>query len=166
MTTATAPLAEWPKDREGLCAALVLGGYGAEPVVRAWFDFARRAEMERRIDVSGWPILSTRDTITLIREWGKTLREVGEIIAWWSRFWRQEASWQGHARGVLRACQRRSRGEPSAELVESVKLWAAGANTTAAVCRWTRELSDGAIQTTAVAGIERLAAMLERGRCS
>lgn len=158
---------EWPKDREKLYA--VLGGDGAEPAVRAWFDFARRAEKERRIEATGWPVLSTRDTITLIREWGKTLREVGEIIAWSSRSWRQEARWEQNARRVLNTHRRRSRGEPSepsAEMVECVKLWIAGAGTTATACKWSRELGAELIQTTAVGGIERIAAMLERGRCS
>jgi hypothetical protein len=144
-------------------AALVLGGYGADPVVRAWFDFARRAETERTIDASGWPVLSTRDTITLIREWGKTLRDVGEVIAWWSRTWRQEASWQQNGRRVLGAYQRRSSGEdPSAEMIESVNLWVAGAYTTAAVCRWTLELGDEDLSAAALAGIEQLAAKLEK----
>lgn len=169
-THAEVSVSEWPKDREGLYAALVLRGHGAEPVVRAWFDFARRAERERRIDASGWPVLSRRDTVTLIREWGKTLRELGEIIAWWSRSWRQEASWQQNARHVLSVHERRSRNEPSvepsAEMAESVKLWVTGAHTTDRVCWWARELGEEALQTAALAGIERIAARLERGRCS
>jgi hypothetical protein len=147
------PVAGARRELQALCTAC---GYAADPIVRAWFALARRAETGRVVDLSGWPVLSTRDTFVLVRGWGKTLRDLGEPVA--DLAW----LWESRARDRLfRFAQEPLRG-PTDPCFASVKLWADGVHRASHVAVAAR--SQAALGAVALAGIEQLSVRLRRTR--
>jgi cobalamin biosynthesis Mg chelatase CobN len=162
MTTSTKALEDpWHRlvratDRRELQALCYTCGYAADPIVRAWFALARRAEIGRVVDLSGWPVLSTRDTFALIRGWGKTLRDLGEPVADLARLW------ESNARARLFSLATEPLRGPTDAYFASVKLWADGVHKATHVAVAVR--SQAALRAVVLAGIERLGVSLQRRR--
>lgn len=148
--------------RRELQDAIAASGFGWDPIVRAWFDLARRAEDGRWVDESGWPLLSTRDLFILIREWGKTLRDLGEPVADHVRYW------ESCARDALFIDRREPLPGATEDVAESRELWADGARCALSLAKsaeWCPS-AHAAIKAGALAGIDRLVSLLHRWRWS
>lgn len=114
--------------RRSAWARAVSSGRASDPLVRGWFNLAAKSEAGRLVDVSGWPVLSTRDAFTLARVWARTLiglrealRDAGEPIA------SLAVNWYDDARHALIGGPHDRPPPPRGVCFESVQLWSLGA---------------------------------------
>lgn len=153
--------------RRDAWARAVSSGRASDPLVRGWFALAAKAEAGRPVDVSGWPVLSTRDAFTLVRRWTKTLiglrdalRVAGEPIA------SLALNWYDDARYALIGGPDARPPAPRGACFESVQLWSLGAGRALELAA---ELTGGRLQAAAplihaqaLEGLEVLRVHLER----